>query len=133
MAYLGWDASYERLPYQQLTSAALPINNIVTLAINDTMITADATKNPFCYPKLTTGTDNPLPMTTSSVAAVGVEVAAEFAWSGSPRDLYSLLVASDGPIVKCLRQIPYTGSARNTFWTVRRYPGTNRYVMVMDY
>lgn len=132
MAYLGWDASYEKLPYQQTTSAVLPIANIVTLALNDTMITADATKNPFCYPKLTNGADSPTVMTTSSVATNLVTAAAEFAWSSSPRDLYSLLVASDGPIVKCLRQIPYA-AGRTIYWNIRRYPGSNRYVLEMDY
>lgn len=132
MAYIGWDADLNKLPAQQSTSAALAINNIAVRALNDTMITADATTNPFCYPKLTNGADTPTAMTTSSVATNGVEVAAEFAWSGSPRDLYSMLVASDGPIVKCLRQIPYA-AGRTIYWLIRRYPGTNRYVLVMDY
>lgn len=132
MAYIGWDASLNTLPYQQLTTAASSLNAIAVRALNDTMITADATTNPFCYPKLTNGADTPTAMTALSVATNLITASAEFAWSGSPRDLYSLLVASDGPIVKCLRQIPYA-AGRTIYWIIRRYPGTNRYVMVMDY
>ena len=132
MAYIGWTGPLETPAIQNAASKPSAISAVVTRALNDTMITPSATTNPWCYPNLTNGADTPTVMTTLSVATNLISAAAEFAVTGTMRDLYSELVSSNGPIVKCLKQIPYA-AGRTIYWVVRPIPFTNRWILQMDY